>query len=500
MKIHMIGHAGIFVETQDCKIIIDPVLWDSHMEGIESIFPQREVIHEKIPEFDLLIISHRHLDHFDIRSLASLPKDVDVLIPTDQLLATCLRNLGYSQIYYLKDFSEVKIGSTRLIATRSEYRIPEYGLLIADPSGVFWNQVDSDISLDTIRFVKSRYPQIDFLLAAWCPMLQNNYRENRSLSFPYSAYSRWLGNIGLIKPKAIAPGANGFKSINGSSWLNQITFPLTRQQFCKDAKIVCPDIGQNIFELDPGDTLSFSNGEFEYIIGGCHFVNKLDDQKDELDFLPVNIGNSIIDDNIDEYDLNEMRHIIEQEVCIHLPKFINENKQNLFLSHFNWNIIYQLEIIFPNFIGKWHFDFSDQKIYAKPGKNVYANLFSITTASCFYSILNRTKGWDYVSSGGYYGSFQKIYSVTPYGIIKPTSDEIVDPLYLRFPYTQIFESIRHQEVERWKQADDNRVTPYESKTFMMKIGNTLVRLEKINKKTKEKEICLTEELSSVTTI
>lgn len=496
MKIHMIGHAGIFVETHDCKILMDPVLWDSHMEGIETVFPQQEVIHEKIPEFDLLIISHRHLDHFDIRSLASLPKNVDVLIPSDKLLETCLRNLGYSQVYCLKDFSEVKIGSTQLIATRSENRVPEYGILFTDSSGVFWNQVDTDISLETIRFIKSRYQQIDFLLAAWSPMLQNHYRDNRNLSFPYSTYSSWLENISLVKPKALAPGANGFKFINGSAWLNKITFPLTREQFCKDARIVCPEIRENIFELDPGDTLSFSNGEFEYIRGGCQFVNKLNEQEDELDFSPVNIGNTIIDDNLDGYDINDMRDVIEQEICINLPNFINQNKQSLFLNHFHWNVIYQLEIIFPNSTSKWYFDFSDKEVSARVGKNVFANVFSIIPASGFYNILKLIKGWDYVSSGGYYGSFKKVYSVTPYGIIKPSSNEIIDPLYIRFPYTQIFESIRHQEVEKWKQADDNEVTPHERKSFMMKIGNTLVRLEKINK-TKEKEIHLTEELPSM---
>jgi hypothetical protein len=464
------------------------------MEGTESVFPKREVIREKIPEFDLLIISHRHLDHFDIRSLASLDKNVDVLIPSDKLLENCLRNLGYSQIYHLKDFNEVKIGSTRLIATRSENRVPEYGILFADSSGVFWNQVDTDVSLETIRYVKSRYPQIDFLLAPWSPMLQNNYRENRSLSFPYSTYSCWLGNIGLIKPKAVAPGANGFKFISDSSWLNQITFPLTREQFCRDVRIVCSEIGENIFELDPGDTLCLQKGEFQYIQGDSPLVRKLDEQRNNLDFSPVNIGNSIIDDNRDGYDYNEMKDLIEQEVCIHLPKFINENKNSLFMEHCHWNIVYQLEIVFPESTCKWYFDFSDNEVYAKPGRNPYANLFSITTASCLYSLLKRIKGWDYVGNGGYYGSFQRIYSVTPYGIIKP-SDKIVDPLYIRFPYNQVFESIRHQEVERWKQD----VASYESKTLMMKIENTFVRLEKTSKKAKIKEVDLTEELQFVDT-
>jgi len=32
MKIHLIGHASIFVETQDCRIPMDTVLWDSFCE------------------------------------------------------------------------------------------------------------------------------------------------------------------------------------------------------------------------------------------------------------------------------------------------------------------------------------------------------------------------------------------------------------------------------------------------------------------------------------
>jgi len=58
MKIDMIGHATIFVETQDCKILMDPVLWDPFCEGLNESCPKREVIPEKLPEFDFLVISH----------------------------------------------------------------------------------------------------------------------------------------------------------------------------------------------------------------------------------------------------------------------------------------------------------------------------------------------------------------------------------------------------------------------------------------------------------
>jgi hypothetical protein len=478
MQIHMIGHASIFVETQDCKILMDPVLWDPHAEGIEDVCPKREVIHEQLPEFDLLIISHQHLDHFDIHSLAYLPKTVDVLIPNDQLLETCLRKLGYSQIYQLKDFSEVQLGSTRLIATRSENRVPEHGIVFADESGVCWNQVDTVVSLETIRFVKSRYPQIDFLLATWQPMLEINYQTNQSLSFPYSQYNELLEKISLIRPKAIAPGANGFKLINGSSWLNQIVFPVTREQFCKDVRMVCPEIGENVFAFDPGDILTFKNGEISHIKEICQFVKKVKDDRESLDFSPVKVGSKLIDDNPDNYNLDEIKEAINEEVCLNLPKFIIENIGSLFVEHCRWKVIYNLEIVFPDSCKKWFFDFSEEHIQAQTSRNPFANLFTSLTASSFYGLLKGTKGWDYAQLGGNYRSFKKIYAVYECGIVKPHEFQIEEPLYLRFPQNKIFEIVRQQEVEKWGQNNGNGSSKNESKTFMMKQGVNFVRVVK----------------------
>ena len=479
MRITMIGHASIFVETEDCNILMDPVLFDPHAEGIADICPKREVIHDQIPEFDILIISHKHIDHFDIRSLASLPKNVDVFIPKDKILQDSLRELGYFNIYPLRDFDEVKIGSTTLLATRSEYRVPEFGILVADLSGVFWNQVDSDVNLDTIRFVKSRHPQIDFLVAPWQPMLELNYQDNLSLSFPYVEYNRVLETINLIKPKSIAPGANGFKFVNGSSFLNQIVFPVTREQFCRDIKIICPEAKDNVFALDPGDVLTINNGKFSKSEGNCPFVNKLEESREDLDFSPINIGNNLVDDNPDNYSLDDMRKTIEEEVSINLPKLIMKKKDSTFIEHCRWQIIYQLEIIFPDYVGKWHLDFSEKNIQAYPGRNPLANLVTTITASSFYGLIKRMKSWDYAHIGGYYRSFNKIYLATNYGIIKPEKpSNMQDPIEFMFPYDELFNQVRQQETEMWNQQTENLPTFNKRKTFMMKIGNTFVRLAK----------------------
>lgn len=478
MKIHMIGHASIFVETKDCKILMDPVLFDSHAEEIEDICPKRKVNIQNIPEFDTLVISHKHLDHFDIRSLAVLPKNIDVIIPKDKLIEKCLRKLGYSNIYKLVDFKEIKIGSTRLITTRSENRVPEFGMLFIDPSGVFWNQVDSIVSPKTISKVKSLCSEIDFLLAPWQPMLEINYQTNQSIEFPYEMYNSLLQKISLTKPKAIAPGANGFKFIDNSYWLNQITFPVTREQFCKDVRQVYPEIGDRILTLDPGDILNLRQGEFNYQKNSSSFVQKIAEDRGDLSFNPINNGLNLTDKILDNCNLDEINNVINQEISIEIPKFISDNQDSLFLEHFHWKIIYQLTVVFPDHILQYYFDFSQSNIKYSLGYNPLSNFFTTITASSLYGLVKNTRGWDYAHLGGNCRTFKKVYQANSYGIIKPEKVQLIDPLSLKFSAHESFEKTRNHEVEVYKENKKYQ----ESNFVMIEMGDLLVRLAKVNVK------------------
>lgn len=449
MKIQMIGHASIYGETQDFRFLMDPVLWDPHQEGLFDVCPKREVILENLPEFDTLIISHNHLDHFDIRSLAYLPKNVEVLIPKDSLIERCLRKLGYQKIYPLKDFRELKIGKTQLMTTRSENRVPEFGMVFADESGVFWNCVDTDITPATIDIVLERYSSIDFLLATWQPMLESNYQFNESIAFPYYQYGQLLYNISLINSKGIAPGANAFKYLDGGAWLNQIVFPVTREKFCQDVKQICPQLKDNVFPFDPSDSLEFNCGDFKYLPGSCNFVKKIKDDRESLDFSPVNVGKTLVDNNPEGYDLKLMDKVLEKTISEDLSNFIKNNKHSLFREHCRWQVVYQLEIVFPNGSEKWSFDFSKDEIKAQKGRNPLANFFSYITASGLYSLLQKTKGWDYVGLGGYHRHFNKIYQATPLGLVLPHHTTFIDPILPYFSDNNLDMIMRDLEIATW---------------------------------------------------
>ena len=481
MKIHMIGHASLFIETKDCRILMDPVFWDPFYEDRNETCPKREVIIENLPEFDFLVISHSHLDHFDIRTLAHLPKTVDVLIPQDKLIENYLLKLGYSQIYALKDFDEVRIGSTNLQTTRSENRVPEFGIVVSDDSGTFWNQVDTDVSSTTISNILSKYSEIDFLLATWQPMLEACYQLNQSISFPYIAYSQLLYKIALIQPQGIAPGANGFKYVDDAAWLNQIAFPVTREKFCQDIQEMIPKLGGNIFALDPGDILTFCGSDFSYSPAACNYVNKLDNNRDSIVFAPVKAGNKLIDSNCQKSDIDDIKKVIKQEILFDFPKFLEQHLTEFFLEHQKWKVIYQLEVIFADdSIFQWLIDFSNEKITTYQGFNPLANFFSYTTASHLYGRLKGALGPEYTMDSGCYRSYQKVYSVHSLGFVYPAAMNVSleDPLLLRF--SNIFQEkksnpVLDRAVEKWSNAITKEPSRAKTNNSMLKFEGVLLK-------------------------
>lgn len=454
MEITMIGHASLFITTRNCRILMDPVLWDPHQEGLFDVFPKREVIFDRLPSFNFMVLSHRHLDHFDIRSLASLPRNVNVLIPKDPFLERYLRQLGYSKITMLKDFSEVKIGSTVLFTTRSENPVPEYGMVFADETGVFWNQVDSVVSPGTVRTVQACFPKIDLLLAAWQPMLEANFQTNASLAFPYKRYEEILYNIGLAMPRTLAPGANGFRYTGAASWMNQVVFPVTRERFLGDVRAACPALEATI-TFDPGDQIHLQDCVSTHEPGGSDFVRQTGEgDRTLLDFSPVTAGGSLIDDNPAGVSDAELEATVIDAIEKRLAGILLHSPQ-LFAVNHRWKVVYGLTVVLPNALLGWTIDFSDDIPFLSRGRNALTNVVTMITGSSLHGLVHGTKGWDYAILGSYCRRFQKLYSVTENGVVSRQQSGITDPLEAIFPFQECAERFLDNEVKRWSRVPDN---------------------------------------------
>ena len=71
MRWTSLGHACWLIEAAGLRLLCDPLLGVEHHGGVFEISPRRR-LHAQALRPDFLLISHRHPDHFDLPSLATL--------------------------------------------------------------------------------------------------------------------------------------------------------------------------------------------------------------------------------------------------------------------------------------------------------------------------------------------------------------------------------------------------------------------------------------------
>ena len=99
VRVALLGHASVLVEMAGAACLMDPVFFDPFEEGAVVSCPARVVHPERIPAIDILIVSHRHPDHFDNASLDCSPRYCDSICPADPLIVYGLRRLGFARIH-----------------------------------------------------------------------------------------------------------------------------------------------------------------------------------------------------------------------------------------------------------------------------------------------------------------------------------------------------------------------------------------------------------------
>ena len=102
MRVTLLGHATVLVEMGPMHILMDPILQDPFEDGMVVSCPKREIDTEQLPPIDVIIVSHRHPDHFDLPSLDSLSRSCQVCCPADPLISHALKLLGFHHVNFLE--------------------------------------------------------------------------------------------------------------------------------------------------------------------------------------------------------------------------------------------------------------------------------------------------------------------------------------------------------------------------------------------------------------
>lgn len=121
LTISWLGHSTLLINLLGRRIITDPVFFESvgfRVAGLISFGPRRLIPcalkPEELPPLDLIIQSHAHLDHLDMRSWRTLPRRTAVVMATNN--AQHIRHLGFDPVTELHWRESTEIAGVRVTA------------------------------------------------------------------------------------------------------------------------------------------------------------------------------------------------------------------------------------------------------------------------------------------------------------------------------------------------------------------------------------------------
>lgn len=453
MRITIIGHASLLIETEDVSIITDPVYADPFGDEVRVSCPKREVDLSKFPKVDILWLSHDHNDHFDIDTLGMLPNMVDHVLCADHPhILKAFDALGYESVQPIQDYDQINIGDTSLIMTPSELKAPEHGLIVKSPNGTLWNQVDSLFNMDHIQLMKQNGPY-DVFFANFNPLLPTEIMTNGKTSFPAETYQELMHVIRNIDAKMVVPWASGQVFQGPGEWLNRYFFPLSHQRFINDLKTLGLNTGKMLY---PGDVVVIEDGKMEVLEAHADFVTCTNRDMSVADFRPGSPIPALVDDNmfgVDETILNGAVGDVMEKIRASLVR--GETRDIDILA--DWDAVMAITVHGPSSTEHWSIRFSRDGSTLVQGREPDANFFIEVTKSGLYGVENGLLLDRFAR--GMTRSFHTLYRVSRAGFVSPNEDSQGrnKPFEVSSPYDVLIKLWGSFQDELWLDNQINRV-------------------------------------------
>jgi UDP-MurNAc hydroxylase len=461
IKTTLIGHACLLIQTKETTILSDPVWFDYLWEEINVLCPSIALEKDKIPPVDVLNLSHRHQDHFDVRTLAYLVNsdrilkpNATILAPNDPLLLEILHELEFKNIQIVSDFCSIKIKDATFTPTPSllkdEDGFVEHGLIVSDGEVSVWNQVDTVVNPEIIDHIRNQFGQLDFVHSRFLPLMEGRFSFHKSLNLPFELYGACLNVIKSLEPKFVVPGSAAFRHRDEFGFLNRYTFPTTQDQFVSDLSSFCPDVENSLYF--PGDVAHIEPNSVRIEKQSSEFVKVLEEDSHRIIFKPIMEVPPIRTRTI---DLEQHKSEMETVKDFIQNRFMDMMlKSDMMLGWRHWKIVYQLEVFGQAGSEIWSVDFGMEELTIQEGDIGKINLYEGISSSELVALIEKRTSWDFVSLCGNYRTFNNVYRVAEGRFEYYPGEEIdhvLEPLMDIFPSNAEMDREKYmKDVRRWK--------------------------------------------------
>ncbi len=419
MKIRSLNNATTLLENNGFNFLLDPWLIGRLYNGAWSPLVRMEDL-DFLKCIDAVYISHIHEDHWDIKTIEILNKDIKIYLPNmviNRVIINKLQEIGFNNVQFVDIGEVIKIGKffeftiippLNSFGQELENYIEGYESDATDiDTGLFVRDLKSETN-HIFLFDNSPYDLrnltnfIDInLTTLWYPF--NSYAQDYPLIYGFNKSERErIHNemhlkrmkavhncVDFLKPKYFLPHSADFL-LNGKNSTNFNEFVKKEFMVRKDVSLNYAyrnnktDYGISEY-LDFGDELIIkSNSEIIFGRGKWNFqLNKSDYKTQEINSdlsdLPSKIKKSFVlmNNRIQKYNLD-----------------ISEAK--------GWNLVLKTEFL------KFVYSFKEEKIISETVKNKQKILTINLTEKILSALLHRNMHWNNAMIGCHLSSIRRV--------------------------------------------------------------------------------------------
>lgn len=264
MSLHIsrILHAGYLFESEQTRILFDPIFETPFSRNCYAFPPLRFDIEKlKKESFSAVFISHYHDDHLSLESLDHLDKNTPIYLYCIHSEAfDWLKQMGFKSVHPLTLSKSVSVGPFEISPTRALDVDVDCIFQIDVKGQKILNVIDSWIDGDTLGELAKKSP---WDLVLW-PFQTFRELEILSPSRHNLAKSEEIPHefepqIKALAPRYIVPSSCQFR-FEAESWINQVYFPISYNQFKEFAKKASPT--SEVRRIEPGDRFLLSQNQF----------------------------------------------------------------------------------------------------------------------------------------------------------------------------------------------------------------------------------------------
>jgi L-ascorbate metabolism protein UlaG (beta-lactamase superfamily) len=157
MRVTYVRWSMCLIEMNGLNILTDPVF---KMLGWR--LPPAEYTVDRLPPLDLILVSHRHLDHWDRWAMSHLKRDIPLLVRPRRIAADA-RRLGFTRVRELAPWEQAEVCGLRVTATPALHVGGEVGFVLQGERTVYFAG-DTSFDAEIFAAIAERFaPEVTIL-------------------------------------------------------------------------------------------------------------------------------------------------------------------------------------------------------------------------------------------------------------------------------------------------------------------------------------------------